>query len=171
MNTKICAGFLTTVSLLGVVACADLNGGGYPYGNNQGGYGNSGYGNNGYGNGYGNNGYGNNGGYGYGNSGYGSDQRYREREWERQQALERERDRLEDERRRLEDQRRREHEEYNNSIRVPPSQVYNPRPAPQAETCPSGFQDNPSGRRCSDSERKHGCKDMRMPGGKTCISR
>ncbi len=40
--------------------------------------------------------------------------------------------------------------------------------APHQETCPSGFA--PGNHRCSDSERRRGCKDMRMPGGTTCNS-
>lgn len=37
------------------------------------------------------------------------------------------------------------------------------------ERCPSGFE--PGKHRCSDAERRKGCKDMRMPGGTTCNSR
>ncbi len=39
-------------------------------------------------------------------------------------------------------------------------------PAVQDEHCPSGFE--PGNHRCSQGERKRGCKDMRMPGGTTC---
>lgn len=40
---------------------------------------------------------------------------------------------------------------------------------PTRETCPSGFE--PGNHRCSQEERRRGCKDMRMPGGTTCNSR
>lgn len=36
------------------------------------------------------------------------------------------------------------------------------------ETCPAGFE--PGNHRCSNEERRKGCKDMRMPGGTTCNS-
>ena len=43
------------------------------------------------------------------------------------------------------------------------------KPAPKVETCPNGFQ--PSERKCSQDERRHGCKDMRLPGGLGCVKR
>lgn len=39
---------------------------------------------------------------------------------------------------------------------------------PSREQCPSGFE--PGNHRCSQDERRRGCKDMRMPGGTTCNS-
>jgi hypothetical protein len=39
---------------------------------------------------------------------------------------------------------------------------------PSAERCPQGFV--PGNHRCSNDERRRGCKDMRMPGGTTCNS-
>jgi hypothetical protein len=38
-----------------------------------------------------------------------------------------------------------------------------------AERCPPGFE--PGNHRCTNDERRQGCKDMRMPGGTTCNSR
>jgi Protein of unknown function (DUF3011) len=47
---------------------------------------------------------------------------------------------------------------------------YNHRdPAPAREQCPPGFE--PGNHRCTQEERRRGCKDMRMPGGTTCSSR
>ena len=39
----------------------------------------------------------------------------------------------------------------------------------QAEHCPSGFQ--PSEQKCSQAERRNGCKDIRLPGGLGCVNR
>ncbi len=36
------------------------------------------------------------------------------------------------------------------------------------EHCPAGFE--PGTHRCSQDERRRGCKDMKMPGGTTCNS-
>lgn len=41
--------------------------------------------------------------------------------------------------------------------------------APPKETCPAGF--TPSERKCSDKERRNGCKDIRLPGGLGCVKR
>lgn len=38
-----------------------------------------------------------------------------------------------------------------------------------AERCPSGFQE--SEQRCSNEERRRGCKDIRLPGGLGCVKR
>ena len=38
-----------------------------------------------------------------------------------------------------------------------------------AEHCPSGFQ--PSEQKCTQSERRNGCKDIRLPGGLGCVNR
>ena len=35
------------------------------------------------------------------------------------------------------------------------------------ETCPSGFRPG----RCSDKQRKHGCKDIGLPGGLVCFNK
>jgi hypothetical protein len=37
------------------------------------------------------------------------------------------------------------------------------------ESCPAGYQ--PSQNKCSEGERKKGCKDVRLPGGLGCVSR
>ena len=39
----------------------------------------------------------------------------------------------------------------------------------QAEHCPSGFQ--PSEQKCTQDERRSGCKDIRLPGGLGCVHR
>ena len=77
-----------------------------------------------------------------------------ERAREERRNLERERVRLEEERRRAE----RERQQLSN--RPPPAQEYR---------CPSGF--SPSERKCTDQERKKGCKDMRLPNGVGCVKR
>lgn len=40
---------------------------------------------------------------------------------------------------------------------------------PPKETCPAGF--TPSERKCTDKERRNGCKDVRLPGGLGCVKR
>ena len=79
-----------------------------------------------------------------------------ERERER---LERERDRLERERERLE----REREDLIEERKEKPPK----KKKPKKDRCPSGWV--PSERRCSSSERKRGCQDMRTPGGLGCV--
>lgn len=71
--------------------------------------------------------------------------------------LDRERDRLEYERSRIEAERHREQPRYD------------PAPARVQERCPSGF--SPSENKCSQEERRRGCKDMRLPGGLGCVKR
>lgn len=92
---------------------------------------------------------------------YDRDEYYRNRDYDRKRDLRRERERLEEERERLERERR-EHREHNEWQRPPP-------PPRREEHCPSGF--SPSERKCSTEERRHGCKDMRLPGGLGCVSR
>lgn len=94
------------------------------------------------------------GGY-YGGPGYYGNGNYDRRERER---LERERERLEDERRRLERERER-----------PTYQTAPPVARPTQDRCPSGF--SPSERKCSQEERRRGCRDMRLPSGLGCVSR
>lgn len=94
----------------------------------------------------------------YGNSGYNYDNDYysrREAEKARNERyrLEKERDRLEDERRRYEDQRHNQ-------------PVYNP-PVQRQPDCPSGFY---KGAKCSNDERRRGCRDLRGPNGDSCRS-
>lgn len=111
----------------------------------------------GYGSGY----YGRDRGGYYDDGYYGRDDYRRHRDWERhrdeRRDIDRERDRLEDERRRLEEERRRR------DYHPPASSV------PRRETCPPGF--SPSERKCTSEERKHGCKDVRLPGGLGCVHR
>jgi len=100
-------------------------------------------------------------GYGSGSS-YGDpyyDSAYYDREERRR--LERERDRLEDERERLE--RERERAESQRPSAPPVARQ------PARESCPSGF--SPSERKCSNDERRRGCRDIRLPGGLGCVSR
>ena len=145
-----CVALVLGFVLLVASGCANLNDpfGGGGGGGGYGGYGNGGYGNGGYGNGgYGNGGYGNG---GYGNGGYNNNRR-------EQQELERERERLENERERLE----RERENVYRPPAAPPRQVF--------ERCPAGF--TPSEQKCTQDERRRGCRDMRLPGGLGCVDR
>src|SRR5438552_4085989 len=41
--------------------------------------------------------------------------------------------------------------------------------APAQENCPAGF--SPSERKCSNDERRHGCKDIRLDSGLGCVKR
>ena len=100
---------------------------------------------------------------GYGNgSSYGDpyyDNSYYDREERRR--LERERDRLEEERDRLE--RERERADHHRPSAPPVARQ------PERESCPSGF--SPSERKCSNEERRRGCRDIRLPSGLGCVSR
>jgi len=127
--------------------CGDLNNSnGYPYG---GGYGSSS---------------------GYGNS-YDRSSSYERRE------IERERRRLDRERRELERERRNhEHRRDNNrndgwrsnrhQNTAKPVQRIAPQP-PKKVSCPSGFK--PRRSKCSDAERRKGCRDTRSPSGQLCV--
>ncbi len=91
----------------------------------------------------------------YSNRDYDRDRYYRERERER---LEQERRDLAIERDRLERERERaQHHSH--------KEQHTSRPAP--ERCPSGWKPGS----CSKKDRKHGCKDMRMPRGLGCRTR
>lgn len=81
----------------------------------------------------------------------------RRRAREERRRLEAERQRLEAERRRLEEARRKKKKHSKPHIK------------PKKETCPPGFR--PSERKCTKKERKHGCKDIRLPGGLGCVNR
>ncbi|MCB0332130.1 MAG: hypothetical protein KDD55_01455 [Bdellovibrionales bacterium] len=90
--------------------------------------------------------------------------RYRDRDHyeykksrDERRRLEEERERLEAERRRLEEERRKK-QKYSNSHKKP-----------KKETCPPGFY--PSEQKCSNKERKAGCKDIRLPSGLGCVHR
>lgn len=93
---------------------------------------------------------------------------YSRREAERARSeryrLERERNRVEDERRRLEQERWKN----NKPVYRPQAPVYRPQPQ-RKESCPPGF--SPSERKCSNEERRRGCKDIRLPGGLGCVKR
>lgn len=101
----------------------------------------------------------------YDNGYYGNDDYYRRRErdryYDQQRDLERDRYRLERERRELDAQRERERRERESRSRLPEVR--------QPERCPSGF--SPSERKCSQEERRKGCQDMRLPGGLGCVKR
>jgi hypothetical protein len=97
------------------------------------------------------------GGY-YGNPGYYGNGPYDSRE---RRQLERERQRLEEERIRLERERQRD--------RYPTSPPPPPVARPTQDRCPAGFR--PSENKCSNEERKRGCRDMRLPSGLGCVSR
>jgi hypothetical protein len=77
----------------------------------------------------------------------------------------RERERLEQERRRLEEERRRLERERDRPIDRPAPPVARPT----QDRCPAGF--SPSERKCTQEERRRGCRDMRMPSGLGCVSR
>ena len=141
-----CVALVLGFVLLVASGCANLND---PYSGGGGGYGSNApyYGGNGNGGGVGYGGYGNG---GYGNGGYNNNRR-------EQQELERERERLENERERLE----RERENVYRPPAAPPRQVF--------ERCPAGF--SPSERKCTQDERRRGCRDMRLPGGLGCVDR
>lgn len=80
----------------------------------------------------------------------------------------REKDRLELDRERLESERAQFNAErrYKDSLEQRPTA---PPVAARAERCPSGFV--PSEQKCTGEERKHGCKDIRLPGGLGCVHR
>ena len=48
-------------------------------------------------------------------------------------------------------------------------QVLNQRPNAAQDRCPPGF--TPSEQKCTDRERRSGCKDMRLPSGLGCVRR
>ena len=128
------------------------------------GYGNSGYGNSGYGNNRNNDPY-------YHDHGSYDDNRYHDYERDRRRA-ERERERMEEERERLEQERERQHDEDQrrrfDDLRLQ-QQHQQPAPPPPREGCPSGFHE--TDRKCSDDERRHGCKDIKTSSGVRCINR
>ena len=119
-----------------------------------------------------------NGGYGGYNDPYGSDDRWRyeqgrrdaereaeeRRREERHEWRERERDRqrAEDERRRYEELRAQQEAQRQ-------YQQHQQQQQQQQERCPSGFHE--TSRKCSDDERRHGCKDIKTPSGLRCINR
>ena len=112
---------------------------------------------------------------------YPNDDWRRDRDREEQHRLDRERDRLERERHDIEEQRERERnrdrdngrgrDNHDNNDHRRPENSYSPPPPPARvqEHCPSGFQ--PSENKCSNEDRKHGCKDMRLHGGLGCVHR
>jgi hypothetical protein len=97
--------------------------------------------------------------YGGSQFGYGDDFYRNQRERER---LDRERDRIEQERWRLERER---DQQYQRPYQPPPPS----RPAPSQDRCPPGF--SPSENKCSQDERRRGCRDIRLPSGLGCVSR
>lgn len=86
---------------------------------------------------------------------------YYDRNRDERRRLERERERLENERDRLERERDRA-----NHYPPPPPPVSR---RPSEDRCPSGY--SPSERKCSNEERRHGCRDIRLPSGLGCVSR
>lgn len=109
---------------------------------------------------------------GYGGGGYqgypsGYSSGYDDNSYERRE-LERERWRLEQERREIREQRREserrredQHDRWRDNDHNYGSRVVTPPPPPPS--CPSGF--SPRGSKCSDGERRKGCRDTRNPGG------
>jgi hypothetical protein len=105
--------------------------------------------------------------------GYESDYE-RRREWERRKEWERQKEweRREWERRRREEERERDKyrpKPYPQPIATPLPPPPPPPPPAVQDRCPPGFE--PGNHRCTESERKRGCKDMRGPSGLTCNSR
>ncbi len=98
---------------------------------------------------------------------YYDDDDYRRREHDRREhrEMEKERERLDEEkdriRRERDEERRREERE-----RQREQEAQRQR---QQEHCPSGFQ--PSERKCSQEERRRGCKDVRLSSGLGCVKR
>jgi hypothetical protein len=117
----------------------------------------------------------------YGNGYYNNNQQYygdpyeneRQRIEAERQGVERERLRIE--RDRLEQEKRNLNQRYNQQqYTTPPNyqQGYQQPPAyqpPQQASCPPGF--SPSENKCSNKERKNGCKDIRLPSGLGCVRR
>lgn len=83
-------------------------------------------------------------------------QERRDRERENERDRQRERDREEQQRRRVEEERARQEAQ----------RQYEQR---QQDHCPAGFHE--TNRKCSDNERRHGCKDIKTPSGLRCINR
>jgi hypothetical protein len=102
----------------------------------------------------------------YSNSGGYYDPYYRDDPYYRNERREnrRERERLEDERERLQEERQRLERERQREVSRPAAP-----PPPPPERCPPGF--SPSENKCRPEERKHGCKDIRLPGGLGCVRR
>ena len=109
---------------------------------------------------------------------YGSDyrrERYNDRERERlrdeRRSQDREWERLERERARLDRERERVREQGNRRPPARPPVASRPQQSQSAQSnrCPQGFKK--SNRRCTNKERKNGCKDLRTPSGQGCISR
>lgn len=108
----------------------------------------------------------------YGGSSYDGYDGYRDHnrhDWDRDR---RDRHDWDDHHRRDDDRRHwdEDRHEHGESRRPPPERrpTYQPPPPPR-EHCPSGF--SPSEQKCSSEERKHGCKDIRLPGGLGCVRR
>jgi hypothetical protein len=108
---------------------------------------------------------------GYDHPYYGSDDysRHRERErmHEEHERLERERERLEQERRRVEHEEQELHrqQEHNRQQQA----QHAPQQQPLQTHCPPGYVQ--SEQKCTDKERKHGCKDVRLNSGIGCVHR
>lgn len=106
--------------------------------------------------------YGSRGGYGYG----GGDPYYeQQRNWQQQREIDRQREDLERQR----EQIRKERWEAEHIARPPIEHFPIQQPPRREEHCPSGY--SPSENKCSSEERKHGCSDMRLPGGLGCVRR
>jgi hypothetical protein len=83
----------------------------------------------------------------------------------RREHLNREREKLRDERRRIEQERRRLEEEQRRREEA----ATRPPEPPRQTHCPAGYR--PSEQKCTDKERKHGCKDVRLDSGLGCVHR
>lgn len=55
-----------------------------------------------------------------------------------------------------------------NGVSAPAAEALRPAARP-VESCPRGF--SPSEIKCTDAERRHGCRDIRLDGGLGCVQR
>lgn len=107
------------------------------------------------------------GGYYPSSPGYGggySPGHYRDDNYYSRREYERERDRLEHERWELEQERRAAERERHYAPPPPPPPAY--RNPPREEQCPAGF--HLSTKRCTNEERRRGCKDIGLSNGRGC---
>jgi hypothetical protein len=97
----------------------------------------------------------------YGSRGYDD---YDRDDYYEKRRRDRERYELEQERRRIREEKEQLREERERERNRPPAYSQ----PPKEDKCPSGWY--PSDRKCSDKERKRGCKDMRNSSGTLCVA-
>lgn len=94
---------------------------------------------------------------------------YRRDDYRRRRDLDRERDRARDARRELDRERERVEEERRRLEQERNANQYRRPTQPREDRCPAGF--SPSEQKCTQEERRRGCKDMRLPSGLGCVHR